>query len=100
DVGFGRSSLESLIVLEPDVIKIAPKYVIGIASAAHRQPLLARLVRLGNSLGAELVAEGIETEAELEIVRSLGIPYGQGFLWGRPFPAVTSIQHQQEALPT
>jgi EAL domain-containing protein (putative c-di-GMP-specific phosphodiesterase class I) len=100
DVGFGRSSLESLIVLEPDVVKIAPKYVIGVAAAPFRQKLLTRLARLVQALGAEIVAEGIETAEELAIVRNLGIPYGQGFLWGRPAPAAENLVLCKEILST
>jgi diguanylate cyclase (GGDEF)-like protein len=100
DVGFGRSSLESLIVLEPDVVKIAPKYVIGVTAAPFRQKLLTRLARLVQALGAEIVAEGIETAEALAIVRNLGIPYGQGFLWGRPAPAAENIALCKEVLST
>jgi EAL domain-containing protein (putative c-di-GMP-specific phosphodiesterase class I) len=48
---------------------------------------LARsLVSFAQDTGAEVIAEGIETEDELDIVRQLGIPYGQGYFIGRPGP--------------
>jgi EAL domain-containing protein (putative c-di-GMP-specific phosphodiesterase class I) len=42
---------------------------------------------LGNALGAEIVAEGIETEYQREVLRAMGCVYGQGFLFSRPAPA-------------
>ncbi|MFN7953078.1 MAG: diguanylate cyclase [bacterium] len=84
DVGFGRSSLEALLLLEPDVVKIDPKYVTGIAHDTGKERSLRRLVKAVDALGAELVAEGIEHEQDLMLLRDVGIPYGQGFLWGRP----------------
>ena len=84
DVGFGRSSLESLILLEPDVVKVDIKYVAGISIDSQKQRLLRRLVKVVQALGAELVAEGIETRDDLEVVRDMGVEYAQGYLWGYP----------------
>ncbi|MBX9723299.1 MAG: diguanylate cyclase [Candidatus Obscuribacterales bacterium] len=84
DVGFGRSSLESLILLEPDVVKVDIKYVAGIAVDSQKQRLLRRLVKVVQALGAELVAEGVESREDLEVVRDMGVQYAQGYLWGYP----------------
>ena len=84
DVGFGRSSLESLIILEPDIVKIDRKYVTGIAADPSKARLLKRLVKVVHSLGAELIAEGIEEREELEVLLEAGVKYGQGWLWGKP----------------
>jgi diguanylate cyclase (GGDEF)-like protein len=84
DVGFGRSSLESLIILEPDIVKIDRKYVSGIADEPSKARLLKRLVKVVNALGSELVAEGIERREELEILLDVGVEYGQGWYWGKP----------------
>lgn len=84
DVGFGRSSLESLILLEPDVVKVDIKYVAGIAVDQQKQRLLRRLVKVVHALGAELVAEGIESRDDLEVVRDMGVEFAQGYLWGYP----------------
>lgn len=84
DVGFGRSSLESLILLEPDVVKVDIKYVAGISVDQQKQRLLRRLVKVVQALGAELVAEGIESRDDLEVVRDMGVQYAQGYLWGYP----------------
>lgn len=84
DVGFGRSSLESLIILEPDIVKIDRKYVSGIAQEPTKERLLRRLVKVVNALGSELIAEGIECREELELLLDMGVKYGQGWYWGKP----------------
>ncbi len=84
DVGFGRSSMEGLIVLEPDVVKIDRKYVDGIARNADVRQCLSRLVKVVHALGADPVAEGIESLEDLQVLRDLGVEFGQGFYWGRP----------------
>jgi diguanylate cyclase (GGDEF)-like protein len=82
DVGFGRSSLDSLIILEPDIVKVDRKYVTGIASEPAKKRLLKRVVNVAKSLGAEIVAEGIESEVDLPVLREIGVNYGQGYFWG------------------
>jgi diguanylate cyclase (GGDEF)-like protein len=84
DVGFGSSCLESLVLLAPDILKIDKRVVIGIDRDPSRVDQLRRYMRIAASLGCGVVAEGIETAHELEIVRGLGIEYGQGYLWGKP----------------
>jgi len=84
DVGFGRSSLESLIILEPDIVKIDRKYVSGIGEEPAKARLLKRLVKVVQALGSELVAEGIEQRKEIEMLLELGVRYGQGWYWGKP----------------
>lgn len=84
DVGFGSSCLESLILLQPEIIKIDKRCVIGIVGDRARIEQLRRYVGVARTLGCAIVAEGIETAGELEVVRSLGIEYGQGYFWGKP----------------
>lgn len=84
DVGFGRSSLEALIVLEPDLVKIDPKCVIGISQNSDKAHSMRRIIKVAESLDAELVAEGIESPEDLKTLREMGVGYGQGFLWGQP----------------
>lgn len=84
DVGFGWSSLESLILLEPDIVKIDKRYVHEIAKDLSRRRSLKRLLKVTEDLGTEVMAEGIESQEDLEVLRDLGVRYGQGFLLGRP----------------
>ncbi len=84
DVGFGRSCLESLILLEPDLVKIDKKCVFGIRQDELRRRSLKRLLKVTESLGCDMVAEGIESFEDLEVLCDLDVQYGQGYLFGRP----------------
>jgi diguanylate cyclase (GGDEF)-like protein len=84
DVGFGRTCLETLIILEPEIIKIDRGFVHGAANDRGQRRTLERIVQVGKSLGATLVAEGIEQEADEALVRELGVQWGQGYRWGKP----------------
>ncbi|GEM_PF-312716 len=84
DVGFGRTSLETLLVLAPEVIKIDRSYVDGAAASPAKSRLLRRLVAALQPLGAELIAEGVEREEDAATLRSFGVPLAQGWLFGRP----------------
>jgi len=84
DVGFGRSNLETLIALDPNVVKIDKRFVQGIAHDPNLQRFMERTLRLIQSSGAEIVAEGIEDTEDLKTLKSMGVHLGQGFLWGKP----------------
>jgi EAL domain-containing protein (putative c-di-GMP-specific phosphodiesterase class I) len=72
--------------LSPDFIKVDLSLVRGIDTDPPRQELLRALHTVALKLNARIIAEGIETSEELATIRSLGIPLGQGFLFGRPAP--------------
>jgi diguanylate cyclase (GGDEF)-like protein len=82
DVGCGHSSLESLTLLNPDIVKIDKRCVAGIAEVPSRLHALRRLLKIIDALGADVVAEGIESRNDLDVLKDLGVPHGQGFLWG------------------
>ena len=84
DVGFGNTCLESLILLEPDVIKLDKKYVRGISQNPHIERSLKRVLKVAEDLNAETIAEGIESLEDLKRLQELGVKYGQGFLLGMP----------------
>lgn len=84
DVGFGNSSLESLVILQPDIIKIDRRCAKDLEHDAVARARLQRYQAIVNSLGAMAIVEGIETREDLEILRSMGFEYAQGFYWGRP----------------
>lgn len=84
DVGFGNSCLESLVLLTPEIIKIDKRCVRGLSQDPAARENLGRYRAVGEALGATIVVEGIETEQDLNILRSMGFEYGQGFFWGRP----------------
>jgi diguanylate cyclase (GGDEF)-like protein len=98
DIGFGRNSLETLIFLEPDVIKVDRTYVTGIAEDKYKVRLLKRLTNVAKSLGAEVVAEGVERREDLPILKELGIHFAQGFLWGELLQVLPGSAKEQRTL--
>ncbi len=90
DFGDGRSSLRLWAELRPEFVKIDKYFVHELDRHAVKVQTLKGLMRFAETFGTTLVAEGIETEAELRIVRDLGLQLGQGYFLGRPQPAVAA----------
>ncbi len=84
DAGAGFASLRHVIELEPDIVKLDLALIRGIDADASRQALLSSLCHFAAKTNCRLLAEGIETDGELDMIRSLGIGLGQGYLLGRP----------------
>lgn len=84
DVGRGHGTLDSVLFLEPEIVKIDRELVSHADTDVRRKRLLGRLVALGQALECEVVAEGIEREEEAVLLRDLGVVHAQGFLWYRP----------------
>jgi EAL domain-containing protein (putative c-di-GMP-specific phosphodiesterase class I) len=84
DFGDGYAGLVTLADVPTDFVKLDIGLVRGIDSSRERQVIVAGLVDMMASLGREVVAEGIETGAELATVKALGIALVQGFYLGRP----------------
>ncbi|GAA0731769.1 putative bifunctional diguanylate cyclase/phosphodiesterase [Sphingomonas japonica] len=81
DFGTGYASLTHLKQFPVDVLKIDRSFVAGIGKNAGDAAIVRALIGLGSSLGIETVAEGIETSAQAEFVKSHGCDVGQGFLY-------------------
>jgi len=87
DLGAGFSNLKLITELEPDVVKLDRSLVMALDKSGRRRVLVEMIVSLCSRLGAQVVAEGVETEEELEAVRKCGVQFVQGFLFARPgFP--------------
>lgn len=84
DTGAGYASLRHMLALEPDVIKLDVSLVRNIESDPARRALAAALVGFARDTGLTVVAEGVETSAELDVLRVLGIDWAQGFHLGEP----------------
>jgi len=89
DVGSGYASLEAVIELSPEFIKVDRAFVAGIDQDPTRQQLLAALRSVSNQIGARIIGEGLDTLEELETLGRLEIPFGQGWLFGKPHPLRT-----------
>jgi PAS domain S-box-containing protein len=87
DAGAGFASLRHIIELRPRYVKLDMQLVRGVEADAARQALIAGMVYFARQSGCLLVAEGIETMAERETLRRIGVPFGQGYLFGRPAAA-------------
>jgi EAL domain-containing protein (putative c-di-GMP-specific phosphodiesterase class I) len=86
DVGAGLASLKHLILLPHDTIKLDIDVVRGVDRDPNRQAMVTALVALAKASQTNVVAEGIETAAELVTLVDLGVAYGQGYFMGRPAP--------------
>lgn len=86
DLGTGYSSIQTTTQVKPAYIKADRSLVTGIGSNLLKRELISSLQVLAKTLGAILIAEGIEMQEDLEVIRSLGLKYGQGYLFGRPVP--------------
>ena len=84
DAGSGYSGLETILQFKPDYIKVADSLVRNIHSDPIKREIITGLAAIGKRIGASLIAEGIEVEAERKTLVDLDIEFGQGFLLGRP----------------
>ncbi|MEQ8480365.1 MAG: EAL domain-containing protein [Hoeflea sp.] len=87
DFGTGFASLSHLRDYPIDCIKIDKSFVMGLGDNDNNTAIVNALVTLGKSMGLSVVAEGIETEGQLDFIAALGSRYGQGYLFSRPMDA-------------
>jgi EAL domain-containing protein (putative c-di-GMP-specific phosphodiesterase class I) len=86
DTGAGYSSLEAVMELSPEFIKVDRAFVTGIDEDPVRQELLRAMQSVADQIGARIIGEGLNTLEELETLKRLGIEFGQGWLFGKPTP--------------
>ncbi len=86
DLGAGYAGFRHLLLLDPDIIKLDISLVAGIDASKPQRALAAALVTFAGDVGAQVIAEGVETPGELAAVRDLGISWAQGFHLHRPAP--------------
>ena len=86
DFGTGYSSLAYLRCLPIDVLKVDRSFVSGLGEEGKDTAIVTAMVELAHSLKLAVVAEGVETQAELEMVRQAGCDEAQGYLLGKPAP--------------
>lgn len=86
DAGAGFASLRHIVQLAPDIIKLDLSLTRDIDRHRNRRAMARALISFAAESGAAIVAEGIERSSELEVLRSLGVATGQGYLLARPAP--------------
>lgn len=84
DFGTGAASLSQLLRLPVQVIKIDRSFIAGVACDPRREELVMATIRFAHMLGAHVVAEGVEEEAQLRVLRRLGCDVVQGYLSAPP----------------
>ena len=87
DFGTGYSGLSYLQQLQVDILKVDRCFVEVIGSDAATRDVIELVIALAHQRGLDLVAEGVETEAQAIYLRDKGVAYGQGWLFARPLPA-------------
>ena len=90
DLGSGYSGLKLWSELKPDFVKIDRHFIRDIQDDLVKREFLRSVVELADRIGCTLIAEGIETCAEFQVVSGLGISLVQGFLFGRPKQIATA----------
>jgi EAL domain-containing protein (putative c-di-GMP-specific phosphodiesterase class I) len=107
DFGTGYSTLLRLQHLEVDILKIDRSFVEHLGRSARDRQIVATVIAMAHALEMSVVAEGIETNEQLDELVSLGCDVAQGFLYAHPLPAKTvaelqrgrSVHHGRQSRP-
>lgn len=91
DAGAGYSGLQQILQMRPDLIKLDRFLIRDIQHDPGRRALAAALTVFARETGSHLIAEGVETEGELAMLRALGVDKLQGYLLGRPMPLAQAV---------
>ncbi|MFZ5895762.1 MAG: GGDEF domain-containing protein [Myxococcota bacterium] len=97
DFGVGHSSLVTLVSCTPHFLKLDLELVRDIHTDAYRQRLVRSLVGFAANVDAKLVAEGVESWEELEVLVRLGVRYAQGFLFAKPAEHLQALEAEQRS---
>jgi len=92
DVGKGRGTFDSVMLLEPEVAKIDRQIVASILTDGRSARLFKRLLLLSESLGCQVVAEGVESQSIADELARMGTTHAQGFHWAEPMPVAEAIR--------
>lgn len=87
DFGTGYSSLKYLMRFRVDTVKIDQAFIAGLGREAASRTIVTAIIQLAHDLGMNVVAEGVETDAQRRQLIELGCDFCQGFYFARPMPA-------------
>jgi EAL domain-containing protein (putative c-di-GMP-specific phosphodiesterase class I) len=99
DAGAGYASLRHILNLRPDLIKLDMGLTRNISLDPARRALASALITFAKETQSQIIAEGVETAAELATLRALGADKAQGYHLGRPMPLAAAIARLQESQP-
>jgi len=89
DFGTGYSSLSYLRRFALDILKIDRSFVSEMLNSSESREIVKTIMSLGNNLGMEVVAEGVETAEQVSLLRSLGCEYAQGYFFSKPLDSLS-----------
>jgi diguanylate cyclase (GGDEF)-like protein len=96
DAGTGFTDLRQIIELQPDIIKLDRGLISRVESDPVKLALVQAFVAFAKNTGLQLVAEGVGSESTKDLLRELGVDYGQGYALSRPEPAAALIARLQD----
>ncbi len=88
DFGTGQASLTAFRAIDVDEVKIDRSFVSGVEENAVDRSICHAVTVLAKGAGARVVAEGIETEGQFNVLQEMGVDFGQGYLFGKPEPLI------------
>jgi EAL domain-containing protein (putative c-di-GMP-specific phosphodiesterase class I) len=91
DVGIGQSNYRMMVECRPDYFKLDRYFMVGAGDDPYRQAVIASLAHLARTFGARAVAEGVERESDLRLVRDLGVDLVQGYFLSVPLPGAELV---------
>lgn len=100
DFGTGHSSLAYLRRFPIDCIKIDRAFVVDLGSTARQEPIVPAIVAIAQSLGATVIAEGVETRAQCQALLAMGCRAMQGYLFSRPLPPAAIDERLSLGIPS
>lgn len=98
DFGTGYSSLSYLHRFPTDTLKIDRSFVSGMEKSSEDQNIVETIISLGQKLGMQLVAEGIDSADQVHLLRSAGCHFGQGYYFSRPLPVEEATQFLEKGI--
>jgi diguanylate cyclase (GGDEF)-like protein/PAS domain S-box-containing protein len=99
DFGTGYSSLAYLRTFPVDAVKIDLVFIRDMVEQARDQALVRAIIAMSDSLGLQVVAEGVENDAQLRLLRNFNCAYGQGYLFSKPVAASDMAPILEDAYP-
>lgn len=84
DAGAGFSSLNHILLIRPEIVKLDVSLIRDVDTDVARRSLVSGLCHFTAEIGADCIAEGVETDAQASVLRELGVAYGQGWHLGPP----------------